>query len=172
MRIFKLVGLLFFITIFVSLGFSQKKLTLNKYLKIKVFESTREDVEKIYGKGESGSNPYFVLYKTPDGNVSVGYSYRNCQYEYPMWNVPDWTVEDITYRPFKNPPKLKALISDKSQFKSRQSGDVINHIEYYDDERGISIIYDTSVGKVKDIIIRPSFKDIQKYDCDLIKKNN
>jgi hypothetical protein len=84
--------------------------------------------------------------------------------------VPAWTVIEVGYSTRKKPPKLTYLIPDKSQFKRKQSGDVPDHIEYYDDEKGIAIIYDANENEITNIIIRPSLTNKQKFDCDLVKK--
>jgi hypothetical protein len=161
-----------FVIVFAVTSFSQQRETLNNWLKIKVFESTREEVEKIYGKGDegdNGNNPYVVTYKNSRGITQINYSSGDCKSsKIPLWNVPEWVVTEISYSLSKNPPKLKDIIPDKSQYKRKQAGDVSDHIKYYNDEKGISIIYDKELKEVLNIILEPSLKDKQKYDCDSI----
>lgn len=127
---------------------SQESANLAKWLKIKVFESTREDVEKLYGTSNE-TKYHFIRYKNSDGTINVDYSKGGCEVVSPMWNVPEWTVIEISYTPWKNPPKLKDLIPDKSRYKRKQAGDVLDHIEYYDEEKGISVIYDKVSDEVR-----------------------
>jgi hypothetical protein len=171
MPITKITSLLLFVLIFAVLGFSQKKENISKWLRIKALVSNREDVEKIFGKGEFYQNKYFVTYKINDGVVSVGYSLGNCNQVSSILNVPEWTVTDISYDFLKNSPKLKDLIGNKKQFKKRQDGDGINQIEYYDEKRGIFIIYDDNENQVIHIIIRPSKEVKMKYYCNQQDKN-
>lgn len=160
--------LMFFFTISI---FPQKSGNLEKWLKIKIFQSTREDVEKIYGKID-GKN-HFVRYENSDGSVYVDYSKGECKSVIsPMWNVREWTVIGVTYTPWKNPPRLKDLIPNRNKYKSRQAGDVANQIEYYDEKEEVSIIYDTASDEVRNIIIRPSKKNEHEFDCDLIDSKN
>jgi hypothetical protein len=165
MSLFKIAGLLLCILILVSVCLPQRKNNFEKWLKIKIFDASREDVEKLYGKGKIYQNKYFVIYKTLDETISVDYSLGGCERQYAIWNVPEWRVTEISYSFGKNSPKLNDLISNKKQFKKRQFGDVINQIEYYDEERGIKILYDNLEKKVYEIIILPSKKYLEKYQC-------
>ncbi len=56
--------------------------------------------------------------------------------------MPKWIVTEISYSFRENPPKLKDLIPDKSKYKKKQAGDVLEHVDYYNEETGVSIIYD------------------------------
>lgn len=165
MKILKLLTSLFIFFIFSAFIFAQKEENLDKWLKIKVLVSSLDDVEEIYGNGKEFA--LGKLYQTTDGNIYVQYTdTSDCKTsKIAVWNVPKWTVAEVSYSPSRNPPKLKDLIRSKNQFKKRQSGDVSDHIEYYNDEKGVSIIYDKSISKVIDITIRPSLEDKQKYSC-------
>ena len=142
---------------------------LAPYLKIKPFFSTREDVEKFYGKGEFFINDYFRTYKSNDYQVSVGYSLGGCERKNPIWNIPEWTVTEIYYGRWKNPPKLKDLIGNGKNFKKSYESDVLNHVQYYDEKNGIKILYDEEEKGVLNIKILPSQKDDRKFDCDNLK---
>lgn len=148
--------------------FSQSD-ALKPFLILKPFVNTREDVEKIWGKGSFNQNKYFITYKSSDIITSVGYHWGGCEKEYSQWNLPEWSVTDISYNFLKNPPKLNNLIGNNKKFKNKQHGDVLNHIEYYDEERGIHIVYDNYLKEVIHITIKPSLKDEQKFDCDNLK---
>ena len=166
MKLIKIYISLFLILIFAFSVFPQKRKGLDEWLKIKVFISTRQDVEKIYD--EKRSNGHFILYETPDGEAAVNYSVGDCKStDFPIWNVPKWIVTEIYYNFEENPPKLKDLIPDKSKYKKKPEGDA-GHIEYYNEETGVSIIYDEELKEVSGIVIGPSSRDKQKYDCNLI----
>jgi hypothetical protein len=154
--------------IFLSIvSFAQTNEELAKYMQIKVFVNTIEDVEKLYGKGKSWANKYSVVYKTPEMAIDVNYVTGNCQSKFSRWNLPEWTVEEITYTPQNQSLKLDDLIRDKKQYKVKQVGDVINHFEYYNEETGVSITYDDYLDEVIDISLRPSVADEKKYRCSL-----
>lgn len=149
--------------------FAQTSSELEKWLQIKLFVNTRDDVEKIYGKGKFGQNQYFVSYKTKDFTVSIDYSPGECEIKYSDFNIPEWTVTEVSYNILNNPPKLKDLVGNKNGFKTRQNGDGVNHIQYYDETRGIFIVYDDYLKEVIHITIKPTIKDKQKFACDNLK---
>ena len=168
MLISRLLILLIIVFTTPSLSLAQASENLSEWLKLKVFVNTREDVEKVYGKGEDFA--LGKLYQTPEGNVYVQYSGgENCTSStMTIWNVVEGKITELDYSPSKNPPKLKELGLNKSGFKKRQYGtDVPDHIEFYNDEKGISVIYDKSIKEIINIIIRPSNKDKLKYSCDV-----
>lgn len=138
---------------------------LHRFLEFSVLTSTKSDVEKIYGKGESKSNPYFVTYVASNLRVSVEFAVGDCKSKAPLWNVPEWTIAEITYSFLGERPRLKTLLAGQGSFRARNSGDVLNHVEYYDDVKGISILYDKKGEGVMDVIIRPSAKAIKKFEC-------
>src|SRR5690349_13744325 len=89
--------------------FSQTN-ALDFYLRIKPFASTRDDVEKIYGRGEPHKfSQYTVYYQKPEFNFLVTYSEGGCG-KSSLWNAPEWTVTEIAYGHWKSPPKLKDLL--------------------------------------------------------------
>ena len=65
----KIYSLTFLILIFASSVFAQKSNGLDEWLKLKLFISNRQDVEKLYGEGEA--NGYFILYQIRNGVVAV-----------------------------------------------------------------------------------------------------
>lgn len=149
--------------------FAQNK-ALAPFLNIKPFINTRKDVEKIYGKGEINRNKYFVTYKHADGLVTVEYAWGgDCQNSYDDWNVPEWTVTEISYSFWQNLTKLKDLIRNNKKFKKTAYGDVIGQMKYYDEESGIVIYFDKFKKKADEIAIKPSIKDEQKFACENLK---
>lgn len=137
---------------------------LDKYLKFSPFSCTLDDVKKVYGDGKTGNNPYFVTYYRDGLRVSVEYAAGGCKSRIPIWNVPPWTVIEVTYSFLGRKPALRDLLA-KRVFTSRQAGDVEEHVEYYNDDEGISILYDKDGEGVMDIVLRPSRKDSQKFQC-------
>ena len=153
----------------VTVCFSQNK-TISPFLNIKPFASTRDDVEKIYGKGNFPKyNPYFVNYKTSELSVLISYSTGGCEKKYSIYNVPEWTVIEVNYSFLKNPPKLKDLTKNDKKFKKMPYGDVINQMKFYDQESGIVIYFDRFTKVVDEISIEPSLKEEQKFACKNLK---
>ena len=165
------VKAIFLILVFqITVCWSQTN-ALAPYLNIKPFFSTRDNVEKIYGQGDDPErNPYIVFYKHANLKILVSYSLGGCkESEYPLYDLPEWTVESIDYKFSENPPKLKDLIRNNKNFKKRINGDATDHIEYYDEESGIIICYESYLKEVHRITLSPSRKDKQKFDCDNLK---
>lgn len=150
--------------------FSQNKY-LEPYLNIKPFYTTRDDVLKIYGEGKFPKyNPYTVWYKTDDLTINVSYSSGGCEKKYSLYDIPEWTVEEISYDFLKTPPRLKDLIKNNKKFKKTPYGDGISQMKYYDEESGITIYFDKFTKEVEEISIGLTLKDKQKFDCDNLKK--
>jgi hypothetical protein len=151
-----------------SVAVAQEGKGLQEWLRIKLFKSTRSDVERLYGSSSDNPVHHFVRYKNSRGSIYVAYSKGGCEAaESPMWDVPEWTVIEVGYTPTKNPPALTELLVNRKRFKVRQAGDVIGHVEYYDEEHGISIVYDKDEREVRNITIKPTLKDQQRYDCSV-----
>ncbi len=78
--------------------------------KIVLFQSTKGDVERLLGK-PIGQN-YGVTYKLKDGILYLDYyDFDHCKSQGGFaadWDVPEWTVTEIEYRPNRL-PKLSAL---------------------------------------------------------------
>lgn len=66
-----------------------------RWRRITVMKSTREDVERIFGKAMD-QGYYTSTYLLAEGNLSVEYSIGNCKSKI-GWNVPEWTVIKIYY---------------------------------------------------------------------------
>lgn len=148
-----------------GVNYSQPKNSLSRWLNIKPFIHRQPDVEKLFGRGNFNQNKYFITYKTNDFRVSVGYSSGSCGEQYADWNLPEWTVTDVSYKFFENPPKLKDLIDDRRRFAVSQVGDGIHQIQYYDASRGIKILWDNYKKAVEYIVIVPSKQLERKHKC-------
>lgn len=142
----------------------------HEWRKIKVLSSNRADVERLYGKASQES--YFVKYTDDRGSVYISYSKGDCRSSSsPMWNVPEWTVIEVGYTPWKKPPKLKELIKKQheSRFVSRPHGDTRGFTEYVDEKSGFKIVYDDDLKEVRNVILRPARGMSEKYNCDKVQ---
>jgi hypothetical protein len=143
---------------------SQTNLISEKYLKIKPVVSTRDDVEKLLAKGNL--KRYNVIYQATDETISIDYSSGGCDSSNKKWGVPEWTAEKVFYVPRdEHPLRLRDVILNLSKFKRRQSGDVIVHIEYYNEDAGISVTYDKKEKIVTDITISPTLEQKKRFAC-------
>ena len=165
MRIITKILRLFVIVLCLVLPcFSQRSDLPEKWSKIKTFISTREDVDKLFGNGIA--NGHFIKYPTQTGLIFVDYSAGNCKStQYPIWNMPEWTVTEVTYILSNKSMKLNDVIPKRNKYKQKQAGDVSDHVEYYDDAAGVSIIYDKRLKHVLNIVLRASTKDKLLLGC-------
>ncbi len=112
---------------------------------IVLFQSTRIDVEKLLGKPAAGKD-YGVTYNLQDGTLYLDYYlFDHCklgrQY-YGDWNIPEWTVIEITYLP-DNPPQFAALNLDLRELrKVHESPHVPDMISYVNDEEGLDYTFE------------------------------
>ncbi len=147
---------------------AQKRLIPEKYLKITPAVSTREDVEKLFGKGDPNSDR--ITYQIPDITIIVQYSFGDCSKRARIWAISEGIVEYVYYSFRENEPRLKDILLEKSKFKKREVGDVIGQFEYYNDESGISVIYLKGEKRVADIIIEPTLKQKKRFACSTNKQ--
>jgi hypothetical protein len=111
--------------------------------KIILFQSTRADVEKVLGK-PIGPN-YGVTYKLKDGVLYLDYyDFDHCKPRDGFeadWNVPEWTVTEIEYRP-NDQPTLASLHLDLKKFRrTRESPEVPQLVSYINDEEGVNYTF-------------------------------
>jgi hypothetical protein len=164
----KIAVSLFLIFASINLVRSQDIGSLEYWLKIKPFIDTKEEVEKMFSKGTATLNyKYLVSYPTSYGDVSVQYSPGSCTYAVDKKvKIPEWTVIDVTYNTDDGPPKLKKLLTALGTYKTKQEGDVIDHISYYNREKGISIIYDSNIKDVIEVHILPTPNQEKQSSCE------
>ena len=152
---------------------AQEKFTLQDFLKIKPLVSSRDDVKKIYGIGTIYNNKHIADYETDFGFATVSYSMGDCQNaKVKLWNVPEWTVEEIIYDTEDTKIGLKDLLKDIKPYKRKQKGDVLDHIYYFNEEKGIAIIYDINLKEVIKIIITPTKSQTKEFSCEEIQKRS
>ena len=82
----------------------------DRFLKIKeitVLTSTRGDARRILGEPAGRGASYLEFFNTKEGLYSVRYTAGPCGRKTGLrevnlsWNVPEWTVEEFTFRPKK-----------------------------------------------------------------------
>ncbi len=145
--------------------FSQEPDWLVKIKNIKPLVSTREDVIKMFGEPlEKERISYGKYYDFKDGRMNVIYATGLCVTKLEDgkenvygWNVPEWTVIDVSFTPKKriNPKKLNINLDE---FEKEEVWDVPGSFEYLNNELGIyANIYK---GKLETI----SFYPAKKYD--------
>ncbi len=145
---------------------------LEKIKKIKLLESMREDVKKIFGDADEESDGDY--YSTDDLGIKIKYSEGDCSEENGgEWNIPEGRVTEILVR-FNDTVTPKDLKLDLSKFEritefEREEDDdeeeVTDYI-YFDKGKGIG--YDISNGEVDKIKFIPA---VENYPA-LCKINN
>ena len=134
-----------------------------KWKQISVISYTRSDVERLMGK--SNDNGYLVYYPLEEGSLHIEYSAGPCNPNQDGWDVPKWTVIEVTYTPFKAPPKFSELNPDFSKFKKELAGPCTPGIfSYINEEEGIRYTVEPD-GTVMDIVYFPSSR-YSKIRCN------
>ncbi|HEY0429706.1 MAG TPA: hypothetical protein VGC76_18130 [Pyrinomonadaceae bacterium] len=175
MRVENLLRVIFSLILVIVLSsnfYTQSSLSLDYWLKITPLKNNKESVENMFLKGREGiNNKYIVSYDAYYGVALVEYSTGDCKDGIvKLWNVPEWTVIEVTYLTQDDPPKLKGLLKDLGNYKTRTAGDQTDQVEYYNEKMGISITYSLTTKTVMEISVKPSFTQREKYDCSLVKQ--
>src|SRR5215212_9995136 len=126
-----------------------------EWRRVVILQSTRADVERLLGPSEMPG--YLVVYSLPEGSVSIEFATQSgCEpHREGFWNVPEWTVEEVTYTPFKAPPRFKSLNLDMTRFRKEPGGShTPDIVGYVDDEEGVSYTVDPD-GSVHNIVYFP-----------------
>ncbi|MCW5958864.1 MAG: hypothetical protein KIS76_01810 [Pyrinomonadaceae bacterium] len=172
---FRLICISFiFFSFFALKTLAQDQGELTHWQKIKIFLSTKDEVEQLFGKSQNNefrvlkgeqTPTYARIYELADATVFVVYSSGGCEKNPELWDVSEWTVLEIEYSPNEDTIKLIDILPDKTRYKSKQAGDVVDHIEYFDDQRGVSITYDKFLDQVLHIKFYPSEHERKLRDC-------
>lgn len=135
----------------------------DRWKQIVILRSTRAEVEKILGKGEE--HALIAYYPFNEGSLHVEYSDGRCRPgQYRGWNVPEGTVIELVYTPFKNPIKFSSLHLDLRKFRTaRESPDVPELITYLRNDEGIAYTVQLD-GTVSEIRYFPSTQ-FEKLRC-------
>lgn len=133
---------------------------LDKIKQIKLLESTREDVQKIFAgykfrKYDDSSHKERM--ETDDATIEFTYSEGICEYdESDGYGVPEWKVESISVSPI-NDINPKDFGFDLSKYKREQVyKDNYNFYIHHDKNSGIS--FDVFDNKISSINLFPSVK--------------
>ncbi len=126
---------------------------------------SRNEVENIFKQGEPKKS--MVNYKTAAGVFTVTYSDGGCDTSEAAWAFPEGLVEEVFFVPAENGRdlRLKDVVLNRSGFRYRRVGDVLTQREYFNDEIGIFIGYDTRRKTVTDITIQPTVAQKSRYEC-------
>lgn len=148
-----------------------------KLKQIKVFQSSRQDVERVFENPESvyssskDSNEKgwgeTVRYKTPDGQLRVFYSTGRCSETANKdgWNLDKDVVVSIEFRPV-NRVKLSEFNLDLRTFTREK---VIDTDGWFYQSMELGVDFGLSDGKLADIEYS-STPDLRKFDCELLLK--
>lgn len=125
-----------------------------KWKQIIVLQSTRSDVEKLFGK--SKYQGYSVSYDVEEDHLNIEYAGFNfCDGKEFGWNVSEWTVVEITYRPHQV-SQFSSLNLDLTRFKKvRESPCCPDLITYINNEEGVAYTVNPS-GTLNNIRYFPS----------------
>jgi len=134
--------------------------------------STREDVEKLVGQSKYRGDS--AMYSLEDGSLDVEYyAFNFCEPGRDAdWNLPQWTVIEMTYAP-DNPPQFVALKLDLGKFrKVHESPHVPDMISYVNDEEGIDYTFEGDGTTLHSIRYSPGkrFKDLRCTERSKQKK--
>jgi len=144
-----------------SLGTPQFEKTLWRQ-KVLVLQSTRADVEKVFGNPSSGQG-YFVSYKVNDGILDLEYyPFDHCKPSDGVpadLNLPKWTVTEIEFRPDAQPTIVSLGLNLKHSRKARMNPDVPQLMSYFDDREGVEYTVD-SKGRLNSVRYFPG----SRYD--------
>ena len=161
-----IVFVVFTLTMCLS-AFAQSPLAeLDKIKQIKLLESTREDVKKIFDDDEEDSDGDY--FSTDDFSINFAYSNGDCLAEDgdDEWNMPEGKVVEVNViiNDSDTSKDLKIDLSKLERIKRYENDEAEAEIEedpddyvYYDKEKGIS--YGLSDGKIKNIKYTPLEKN-------------
>lgn len=149
-----------FSTLFILLAFNftlakDKLPDLEKFQKIKIFESTQKDVQKILAKyldEDYDEENYSHTISAENGYISIKFSEGNCG-EDEYWNVAKGLVTGVSISNISE-VKIKDLNFDLKHFKKEiEDEDFPEEVNYHDEKKGILI--ETEDGEVNTIVFYP-----------------
>jgi len=150
----------FCLTIY-GFSFAQTPLSeLEKVKKIKLLESTREDVKKLFDDEDENSDGDW--YETGAIRITLEYSSGDCSDDgAEEWNIDEGKVTEINIL-FGAPVPLKVLKIELSKFERIKDDDEADDDDddnrvFYDKEKGVS--YEVLKGHIKNIKFTPLEKN-------------
>jgi hypothetical protein len=132
--------------------------------KIKLLKSTRADVEKLLAQ-TSDPSAYVGQYSFDNYELWVDYyPFDHCRPRFGRvgeWNVPEWTVTEITYVPSGSVP-FSTLKLDLRKFrKEHESPHVPDMVSYIDDSKGVDYTLDVDGTTLHSIRYFPPIRNKQ-----------
>ena len=117
------IRLLILFVLFTLNSLAQTSSVAPRFLQLRPAVSTREDVDRLFGKSDPAQHS--VMYKTPDFVIQVEYSQERCDVNgVAEWGLPVGELEEIYFVPRdERPLRLKDVIFDRAQFKRHQISD-------------------------------------------------
>ncbi len=163
----KIFVTLFFISTMCAFAFAQSPLPeLDKAKQIKLLESTREDVKKIfagYEHDDSENEDDTQYFSTKNAEIEVTFSGGDCSDDSEYWNVPKWTATKIKVTP-ENTIKIKDFKFNFSSFKKEiEDKEYPEDYIYHNENSGI--VFQIEEGEIVKIILFPQ-KNKTGFLCD------
>jgi hypothetical protein len=156
-------SILIIIYVFLMCSFSSAQSPLpelEKAKEIKLLESNKEDINKIFEKYDYHNNPeYKQWFFSENANIEISYSSGKCSEESEDWNVSEWKVikVSITFRS-RSEPTIKEIGIDYSKFKKeRLYFNKSNSYVYHDKDLGIA--FETINNEIQTVYFFPPKKN-------------
>ena len=163
----KIIAALFFISAMCGFAFAQSQLPeLDKVKKIRLLESTREDIKKIfagYEHDDSEDEDDTQYFSTKNAEIEVTFSGGDCSDNSEYWNVPKWTASKIKVTP-ENTIKIKDFKFNFSSFKKEIEDKEYSEDYIYHNENS-GIVFQIEEGEIVKIIVFPQKNKIG-FLCD------
>lgn len=154
----KLIFLLIVISAACNFTFAQTLIGLDKVKQIKLLESNREDVRKIfadYNLDISDDLGHYEWFSTKNAKIRVSYSKGDCLNNSEDWNVSEWKVTQINISPLTT-VKLEDTGIDFSKYRKGRYANA-SHLYIYFTEDFLTAL-EINKDKVEDVIFTPSKK--------------
>lgn len=158
----KIIILILFSLMSCSLVSAQSPLAeLDKVKKIKLLESTRDDVLKIladYKLDISDNSGYYQSFSNDKAYITTRYADGNCADDLEDWNVPEWKVTSIEISP-KNEIQIEDSGIDFSKLtKERHYANYPDSYVYHDRDSGMA--FEVNENKIQSIVLFPPKENI------------
>lgn len=135
-----------------------------KAKQVKMLESTREDVKRIFASFDDEEED-FDYFHNDNGDVYIAYTTGKCDdenYTPERWDVSEGKVKFIKIS-LENPVKLKKIGFDLSGFQKENKFDLEDHFIYRNKTMGIA--FEVSENKVETIFLFPPLNNYPSA-CD------
>jgi hypothetical protein len=146
-----LVILIVFCLAMCSFAFAQTSFPeLDKVKKIKLLESTREDVKRVFDTDKEKSDD--DKYITENMYIYFYYSNGDCSDEVEEWNVSEGKVIEIhvIFKDAEKPQTLKIDLSKLDRIKTDEEDEEDDVYTYYDKQKGVNyFVYKGKIGSIK-----------------------